>query len=521
MIDCLVQRFDQQGQVLWSWSAFDHINLSEVETYLASVNPYGTGTAADLFHCNSIDYDPASGNYLISARHENAVYLVSGAPDAHVIWKLGGTPETKDASALVLTVAGDPLGGFSGQHDARFQANGDISIYDDRSLVAGAARAVQYHVDTTALTATLDFQYSSPDGLNSAATGSFRRYDNGNDNLVGWGFKTNSGLTEFDAAGRVLFDVQFPNGDKEYRVLKVDQSALDANLLRANAGLPRPVSSSVGWLPLGGAFNSAPGASSSGPNHQDVFVRGTDNHLWHNVWNGIAWGSWVSLGGTLSSAPAVVAQGSQLDIFVRGPDGGLWHLTWTGTSWSSWQPLGGPTGGQIAGTPAVASPAPGQLHVLARGTDNMLYQIVGLGSSWTAWSPLGLSTFSDPAAASWGLDRLDVWVMGPDQNLYHTYWDGTRWSSPDGEGGLLTNSPAAAASAVGQLTVVAPGSNASLERSSYAGSWTGWQPIGMQSGFPAAVVTHDAATQSVFATGTDGQLWWGMLPISQAGSFPP
>jgi hypothetical protein len=237
VIDCLVQRFDQWGNILWRWSEFDHNNLSEVQTYLSSINPYGNGLAADIFHCNSIDFDSATGNVLVSSRHEDAVYLISGAPDAHMIWKLGGTPSTKDATAQILTIQGDSLNGMSGQHDARFEPNGDISVYDDRSKVSGAARAVQYHIDTTAGTATLDFQYSAPDGQNSAATGSFRRYNNGNDNLVGWGIKAGSALTEFDASGKVLFDLSFPKGDMEYRVVKVDRSAIDANLLRMDAGV--------------------------------------------------------------------------------------------------------------------------------------------------------------------------------------------------------------------------------------------------------------------------------------------
>ena len=37
-----------------------------------------------------------------------------------------------------------------------------------------------------------------------------------------------------------------------------------------------------------------------------LFVRGTDNALWHKWWNGSAWSGWESLGGVLTSGPAVI-----------------------------------------------------------------------------------------------------------------------------------------------------------------------------------------------------------------------
>ena len=60
----------------------------------------------------------------------------------------------------------------------------------------------------------------------------------GNDNLVTWGFKPNSLFTEVDAAGDVLMDVTFPNGDAAYRTIKTPLSEFDADLLHRTAGLP-------------------------------------------------------------------------------------------------------------------------------------------------------------------------------------------------------------------------------------------------------------------------------------------
>jgi hypothetical protein len=36
-------------------------------------------------------------------------------------------------------------------------------------------------------------------------------------------------------------------------------------------------------------MGSSPGCASWGANRIDVFVRGTDNELWHKYWDGSSW----------------------------------------------------------------------------------------------------------------------------------------------------------------------------------------------------------------------------------------
>ncbi|WP_396265716.1 hypothetical protein [Halobacillus shinanisalinarum] len=78
-----------------------------------------------------------------------------------------------------------------------------------------------------------------------------------------------------------------------------------------------------------------------GPNRIDVFARGTDDSLYHKWWNGNQWSDWESLGGTLTSAPAVSSRRSnQLDVFVRGTNQRLYKKTWNGSQWEEWEDLG-------------------------------------------------------------------------------------------------------------------------------------------------------------------------------------
>lgn len=64
-----------------------------------------------------------------------------------------------------------------------------------------------------------------------------------------------------------------------------------------------------GWESLGGSSTSGPAATLNAPGGLVVFVRGTDNAIWHkwqNRMNG-DWSGWESLGGTFTSGPAAVS----------------------------------------------------------------------------------------------------------------------------------------------------------------------------------------------------------------------
>jgi hypothetical protein len=233
IFDCLLQEVDPQGRPKWQWRASDHISPSD------STHPFATQAsgqpAYDVFHCNSIDTDPSSGNVLLSARQTDSVYLIDRK--GTILWKMGGNSLNLDG-AQTLTITGDPQGAFHAQHDARFQPGGDVSLYDNQSWNASlAARGLVYHVDARAGTATLVWSYSAPDGHNASATGSFRRLSGGDDNVIGWGAKRDTLFTEVNAEGKILLEVTFPSGEFAYRVIKTAVRTFDHSLLRATAGL--------------------------------------------------------------------------------------------------------------------------------------------------------------------------------------------------------------------------------------------------------------------------------------------
>lgn len=144
----------------------------------------------------------------------------------------------------------------------------------------------------------------------------------------------------------------------------------------------------VGPWPLDGQISSSPAAIAlvDGPGH--VFARGMDNALWHR-WYDNGWQNWESLGGPIGgqissdpeSGPSVSSWGPRrLDVFVRGTDDAVWHR-WSedgGVSWSNWESLGG----IVTSSPASISRAPNQIEVFVRGTDSKLYHIWWDGTAW-------------------------------------------------------------------------------------------------------------------------------------------
>jgi hypothetical protein len=228
--DCKIEEVDPTGRLVWSWDTVDH-----VDPVKESLEPFpfmiGADSVIDVFHCNSIDVDP-SGNLLVSLRETNALYYVSRST-GKVLWKLGGTTHNKDGAAL-LTLQGDPETTFAMQHDARFQPNGDVTLFDDHGApkTTGVARGVEYAIDVNGQTASFVWQFLGKG--QSAYEGSFRRYADGH-SVIGWGYVPTDPrvITEVDSNGNDVFDVAFSGMmSQTYRAVKVPLSQFDIDVLR-------------------------------------------------------------------------------------------------------------------------------------------------------------------------------------------------------------------------------------------------------------------------------------------------
>ena len=177
-----------------------------------------------------------------------------------------------------------------------------------------------------------------------------------------------------------------------------------------------------GWASEGGVLTSDPAVANNADGRLEVFVRGTDNALWHN-WqtapnNG--WSGWASEGGVLTSNITVGSNADgRLEMFVRGTDQALWHnwQTAPNNGWSGWASEGGVLTSDIA----VGKNADGRLEVFVRGTDSALWHNwqTAPNNGWSGWASEGGVLTSDIAVENKGESRLEVFESGADYALCH------------------------------------------------------------------------------------------------------
>jgi len=173
-----LQELKPNGKLVWKWNSMGHIKLAESgrwwNNFIANGQPF------DLVHFNSADLD---GNSLvISFRHLDAVIKVS-RKTGKIVWKLGGTETPKS-----LRVLGDPHGSYplGGQHDARMDRRGNLTVFDNGTNLGRPPRVLRYRIDQKVGTARLISQIQDPRVPLSACCGSARPLPGGGW-LVNWG----------------------------------------------------------------------------------------------------------------------------------------------------------------------------------------------------------------------------------------------------------------------------------------------------------------------------------------------
>lgn len=221
------------------------------------------------------------------------------------------------------------------------------------------------------------------------------------------------------------------------------------------------------WQNLGGKWTSSPGACPTDLGGQFVYCRGVDNAIYQN--DGLVQ-HWDTLGGAFTSAPAAAFRtklfgGTGIDVFARGGDYAIWQRAYRG-NWSDWLSVGG----SLTSAPAVASGGTTLLDVFARGNDNRLWhrnwdENRENRGTWTNWESLGGSFTSAPAAVAWGgnaglpyqsyvAQHLDVFGLGNDRALWHRSLDHGRWSAWESLGGQnIAGDPTVASWGAGRLDV--------------------------------------------------------------------
>jgi hypothetical protein len=192
------------GEVLFEWHSLDHVALEEsyYEPPKKAEGPF------DYFHINSIDVNH-DGSLLVSGRRTGAVYKID-RETGEVVWRLGGKMSDFEM---------DPrLRSRPYQHDARRQADGTITLFDNGVFnVDKQSRGIVLDLNEEAMTATLVREYGHPDERVSATQGNMQVLPNGNV-FVGWG--SDPAFSEFTRDGELLFNAALPPWGESYRAFR-------------------------------------------------------------------------------------------------------------------------------------------------------------------------------------------------------------------------------------------------------------------------------------------------------------
>jgi arylsulfate sulfotransferase len=212
--------FDSYFHLKWFWDAFDYLDVKRVAPNNPICPPAGAGcppfynrqsngqyyqSANDWTHANSVTYDARDGNLLVSLRHQSWVIKIAyqnGSGDGRVLWRLGPGGDFHIANG------GSSSEWFSFQHDAGFQPNGLLALFDNNNLATGAdSRGQAWQLDGANLEATPVVNINL--GVRSTALGSAALLNNGN-YTFGAGFVNAVYAQNFEVtpAGSVVFKEQ-------------------------------------------------------------------------------------------------------------------------------------------------------------------------------------------------------------------------------------------------------------------------------------------------------------------------
>ena len=205
VVDGIAQEIDiATGAVVFEWHSLDHVALAESQAPV----PTDPTVAYDYFHINAVNWDE-DGNVIIDARNTWTVYKVD-RHSGEIIWRLGG----KDTSFA----PGDGVP-FAWQHDPEPVDRTTLRIFDNDAAPAirPFSRVIWVRRDLHDHTATLLRAIEHPDALSAGSQGNAQALAGGH-TFVGWG--ATGRFSEFDDAGRLLFDASVPAGWDTYRAYR-------------------------------------------------------------------------------------------------------------------------------------------------------------------------------------------------------------------------------------------------------------------------------------------------------------
>ena len=198
--DTVVQ-FNQQGEILWSWDTFEHLDVFRIGYDLLDPYWYPRGFPGhlDWTHGNGIDYDERDDSIIFYLKHQDAAIKVDRATK-RIKWIFGdpsGWPERLQDRVL------KPIGDFKWPyhaHNPRLTHAGTLVLYENgqwgarpftgqRPLTPNEAfsRGAEYEIDEKAMTVRevwTSHREKSPDTCHANGMGDAHRLPKTDNMLV-------------------------------------------------------------------------------------------------------------------------------------------------------------------------------------------------------------------------------------------------------------------------------------------------------------------------------------------------
>lgn len=212
----IIQELDANHNLIFEWRSWDYFHVTD-NTYLDLTN-----SNLQFIHGNAIDID-FDGHFLISSRALDEITKINRTT-GEIIWRWGGSQNE-------FTIIGNDYP-FSHQHCIRSLGNNRYLLYDNGNYSAqytasgnNISRAVEYVIDTNAMTVEKVWEFIHPNSLYAPSTGGVQRLSNGN-TLINWGnmspFGIGAIITEVDVNGQIVFELECVPGENVYRAHKFD-----------------------------------------------------------------------------------------------------------------------------------------------------------------------------------------------------------------------------------------------------------------------------------------------------------
>lgn len=184
---------------VWYWDSFQHdgggtqldINRAPPAGDVCSLGAAGCppmvlinspGVApvgSDWMHSNSLFYNKADGNFILSVRAQDWVLKINysyGVGDGTILWRMG-----LDGDFTFNNIANDPYPWFSHQHDVGVENNGVMTLFDNGNTriytYGGNSRGMALDFDETTMQVTPVFVQDI--GYFASALGTAQLLDNG------------------------------------------------------------------------------------------------------------------------------------------------------------------------------------------------------------------------------------------------------------------------------------------------------------------------------------------------------